>query len=48
MVQDQDYKEDASKFPNQILTIIDGLPKMCGVWRCDVVMKDDTFSIDQF
>jgi len=34
MVQGQDYKVDASKLPNQILTIIDGLTKMCGVWRC--------------
>jgi len=44
MVQGQEYKVGALKLINQILSIFDGLPKMCGV----VVMEDDAFSIDQF
>jgi len=35
MVQGQDYKEVASKLPNQVLLIFDELPKMCEVWRRD-------------
>jgi len=43
MVQDQvDYKVDASKLLNQVLSIFDRLLKICGV-----VMEDD-FPIDQF
>jgi len=31
MVQNQDYKMDASKLPNQVLSIFNGSPKMSGV-----------------
>jgi len=41
----QDCKVDASKLPNQVLSIFDGLPKMY-VESGIVVMKDDAFSVD--
>jgi len=34
MVQGQNYKADASNFPNQILSIFNRLPKICEVSCC--------------
>jgi len=43
MMQGQDYKIDASKLPNQVLSIFDGSPCVrSGV----VVMENDAFPID--